>query len=364
MQLFVNYISSILLLITASCLYQPPIAFYFVGLHFYLLFQLCKTKNYLKSIQNFFFLNSIWLLAMILYYISVKNLYKHESQLQQRSKLPELSQIPETIINNISISLKITQSDFGGTNMIWLFYLLVILVLFITLYCCLFKNNTQRIFQDKIISLGLGIVYCFIIFTSVIFPSYILADAPISNTRIYMGFTAIVCFACFFVAKFISDLKFNYGQYLLIFYYALIALLFINMTLTYGNVAYQRNLYEERIVTSLLRDVENLSTQYSLPLDNMKISFVNSKEVWWLQPNILARNAIKKYPRHNDHSDGVLKFETFGPYFKNIGDKQRFFRDNQDYYQPVQAPILKRQLYNIYLEEGDIFVITFNKKEY
>lgn len=369
---FVGYASSILLLIAGLCLYQTGLVFYFVGVFFYLLLQLCRTKNYLKSIYNFLVLNSVWLLAMILYSIGIKNLYKHEELLLQRSELPEFSQIPKTILSNISISLNLTQSDLGKYE--WAFHLLVILVLSITVYHCLLYQDTKRILKDKIISLGLGIIYSFIIFTSVIFPSYILADVSVINSRLYIGFSAIVGFACFFIAEFISDLKlkdgqrlFKYGQYLLIFYYALIALFFINISLTSGNMTHERNLYEERIGMSILRDVEDLSNQYSLPLDKIKISFVNTEEVFRLKPNLLNVNALKKYPRHNDYRHlspdnfGIVKFQSFGLDLQPI-NKERFFRDDKDYYQPIKAPILKRQLYNIYLEE-DIFVVTFKGKE-
>jgi hypothetical protein len=115
--------------------------------------------------------------------------------------------------------------------------------------------------------------------------------------------------------------------------------------------------------------VEDLSNQYSLPLDRIKISFVNTKEVFRLKPEILNVNAIKKYPRnHNDYRHlspdnfGIVRFETFGLNLEPI-NKERFFRDNKDYYEPIKPPILKRQLYNVYLEDGDIFVITFNSEK-
>lgn len=363
-----GYTSSILLLIAALCLYQTGLVFYFVGVFFYLLLQLCNDNNYRQSIYNFSVLNSVWILAMVLYSIFIKNLYKNEELLLQRSKLPEFSQIPKTILSNISISLNLTQSDLGKYE--WVFHLLVILVVLITIYNCLWQKN-----RDKIISLALGIIYCFIIFTSVIFPSYILADVPVINSRLYIGFSAIVGFACFFIAKFILDLNLKYrqnwakyGQYLLIFYYALIALFFINISLTSGNMTYERNLYEERIGISILRDVEDLSNQYSLPLDKIKISFINTKEVFRLKPNLLNVNALKKYPRHNDYRHlspddfGIVKFQTFGWDIQPI-NKGRFFRNNKDYYEPLKPPILKRQLYDIYLEEEDIFVIAFKGKE-
>jgi len=371
---FLGYASSILLLIAGLSSYQSGIAFYFVGIFFYLLLELCKTQNYLKSIQNFFFLNSIWLLAMILYSILIKNLFKNELLLKQRSELPEFSQIPKTIIKNILVSFDITQSDLGKYQ--WLFQLLIILVSLIILYCCFFQKSPQKIFKDRIISFGLATIFSSIAFTALIFPSYILADAPIINSRIYIGSSAIVCFACFFIAKFVSDLKFKYGQYVfkygkyfLVFYYALIALYFMNISLTSGNVTYYRNLYEERVGMSILTDVEELSNQYSLPLDRIKISFANTKEVFRLKPNILNVNAIEKYPRnHNDYRHlspdnfGIVRFQTFALDLEPF-NKERFFKNNKDYYEPTKPPILKRQLYNIYLEEGDIFVITFNREK-
>ncbi|MBL1209213.1 hypothetical protein [Geminocystis sp. GBBB08] len=142
----------------------------------------------------------------------------------------------------------------------------------------------------------------------------------------------------------------------------------MNISLSLGNVIHQQNLYEDRIAMSILRDVEDLSIKYSLPLDNIKISFANTENCFTLKANNLVAKSLEKYPIISSiayqylspDNFGITKLKTFGLNIESL-PKEDFFLDHKDYYQPNKAPILQRQLYNIYFNNNDVFIITFNE---
>lgn len=366
--LIIGYSLSIVLLIVALCFYQTGIAFYFVGFIFYLLTKLCQNKNYQQSVYNFFIFGFILLIGMILY-IPIKNLYKLDEYTLKQSELPEFNQLPQTIINNILGSWNLTKFHLGTSTITWLLFLLGIFVIFTIIFNILFEFEQKKtiLLKNKLISFVLAIIYYLIIITSFIFPSYILLNPP-WHTRFFLGFTAIICFFCIFLAQLLSKFNIKYFNFLLIFYFSLIALSFINISLTFGNVVHQQNLYEERVGMLILRDIENLSNDYSLPLDKAKISFVNSEKVFTLKPNNLVQKSLEKYPiikplayqYLSPDNFGITKLNTFGINIEPL-PKENFYRDNKDYYQSLKPPILKRHLYNIYLENNNVFVITFNE---
>ncbi|WP_017293251.1 glucosyltransferase domain-containing protein [Geminocystis herdmanii] len=364
--LVIGYSLSILLLIVVLCFYQTSLSFYFVGFIFYLLTKLCQTKDYQKSIINCLIFGNILLSSMILY-IPIKNQYKLDEYTLKSSQLPTFNNLPQTIINNILSSWNLTKFHLGTSTIIWLLYLLGFFVIFTIIFKCLFDKTKDTLLKNKLISFALAIFYYLIIITSFIFPSYILLNPPL-HTRIFLGFTAIVCFSCFFLVQLLSNFNIKYFNLLLIFYFSLIALSFINISLTFGNVTHQQNLYEERIGMSILRDIENLSNDYSLPLDKAKISFVNSEKVFTLKPNNLVQKSLEKYPiiqplayqYLSSDNFGITKLKTFGIEIESL-PKEDFYSDDKDYYQPLKPPVLKRQLYNIYLENNNVFVITFNE---
>jgi hypothetical protein len=369
-KLIMGYFLSILFLITALCFYQTSLSFYFVGFIFYLISKLCKTKDYKQSIINFFTYTTILLSSMILY-SPIKNIYELSEYTIKSGELPKLDNIIQPVLNNIIKSWDVSKYHFGNNAMLYLFLGLMIFVFLVICINILFINNGQQksfnTFQNKIISIVLALFYYSIIIISFIFPSYILLNPP-WHTRIFLGVTAIVCFSCFFLVKSLSNLKPNFLNYILVFYFSLITLLFTNLSLTYGNVIHQQDLYEERIGTLIINDIENLINEKSMPLNKPKVVFVNSEKVRDIRSNVLIKKSLDKYPILNSIAPpyftpdnfGITKLETFGLEIESL-PKEDFYRDNKDFYQPNNSPILKRQLYNIYLENDQVFVITFNE---
>lgn len=363
--LFSSFLVSIILLTTSLSLYQPTLSFYLISFTFYLLTELCRNSNYQKSVINFLIFLSILFLSF-LSYIPIKNNSDLGKYTLYHSQLPKLSEIPETIVNNVIESWNKINWDLGNGMMAFLLKFLFFLI-GITIIFLIVKNNRQKKqnLVNLIINLLLGICYYLILITSFIFPSLILAN-PVWHTRIFTGFTAVVGIGCLFLAHFYSIVRVKFLRYFLIFYFSLIVLSFTNVTLTYGNVIHHQHEYEQRIGTLLMADLEEASLISSISLDKPKIVFANLDDTTTLKRNILNLKALEKYPilsslaysYFNTDGFGIIKLKSFGIDLEKVS-KQELIPSNQEYYIPTNKPIITRQLYNIYTEKDDIFVIIF-----
>lgn len=80
----------------------------------------------------------------------------------------------------------------------------------------------------------------------------------------------------------------------------------------------------------------------------------------------MNREALEKYPILNElaptsfNPNNFVKFVTFGLNFEPQFSKP-FIDKNKGYYIPTSEPIISRQLYNIYLENEDTFIIVFKE---
>lgn len=361
---------SVLYLLSALCIYQTSLSFYFIGFIFYLLVNLCTTNNYQKSIIDGLIFGSILMFSFVLY-IPIKNSLKLSDYTIQSSALPPLSDLLPTIIKNILQSWSSSKYHFQN-NLIFFLFLGLLLFVLITVFLNLFTQNYHKTLKSKtlfnfIFSFFLILFYIFIILTSFIFPSYILVNPPWSM-RIFLGVVAIVSYSCFFLTKFVINLNNKFIKLFLVFYFSLIILSFVNLSLTYGNVITQQNLYEEKVGGAILNDIENLSNKYSISLTKPKISFVNSEKVNTLRNNLLVQKSFEKYPiigiitypHFTSDNFGITKLETFSISIERL-PKENFYRENETFYNPQNPPILERQLYNIYLENNEVFIIVFNE---
>jgi hypothetical protein len=307
-------------------------------------------------------------LLSFLAYIPIKDYYLTGEYGLTHSKIPALIHIPETIAKNIIRSWQSIRLRLGNNIMLFLTIGLLILIALTMIFQIIRNNlNKKNHFTYIITSLFLGIFYYLILITSFVFPTVILAQ-PVWHTRIFTGFTAVVGSGCLFLAHFWSASKFSPFKYILIFYLSLIVLSFTNLSLTYGNVIYYQNVYEQRIGTLIIADVEEASNKLSLPLDKAKISFANTEQIRELRRNILNLKALEKYPilsslaypYFSADNFGITKFKSFGLNFE-AQSNQEFIDENKGYYLPTNEPIVSRQLYDIHLENGDIFVIVFKE---
>ena len=230
------------------------------------------------------------------------------------------------------------------------------------------RNNLNKKNADLITCLLLGVFYYIILLCSFIFPSMILASPPFS-ARIFTGFTALVGIGCLFLACCSSFSKFSWFKYVLIFYLSLIVLSFANISLTYGNVIYHQNFHEQRIGTLIIADIEEAISTLSISssqADRPKISFANSEKIRNLRRSILNKKAFEKYPILYSIASPYFDTDTF-QIFKSFSlnfeaqKSQNFIDKNKGYYIPKNEPIINRQLYNIYLENGDTLVIVFKE---
>ncbi len=361
------FVSSIFLLIISLCLYQPISSFYLASFIFYLLIKLCRDINLKESLNCFLIYLNILVLSFLAY-IPIKNHYIEGRYTLTHSKIPSLNQIPETITKNIIQSWN--QIIWGLQNSIILFLIIGLLVLVaVNIIFQIIRNNfkQKKYFPYLITSLSLGIFYYFILVCSFIFPSLILSQ-PVWTARIFTGFTAIVGIGCLFLAHFWSASKFSLLKYILISYLCLIVLSFTNLSLTYGNVIHHQNVYEQRIGTLIIADIEQASNKLSLPLDKPKISFANTEQIRVIRRNILNLKALEKYPvlsliayqYFTANNFGINKLKTFGINFEKHSNKN-FISEKRGYYIPSNKPIVIRQLYDIHLENDDTFVIIFKE---
>jgi len=362
-----RYFLSILLLTISLCFYQTGISVYFTGFLFFLLIQLCDTKNYLESIINFFIFNSI-LAFSLMSYIPIKNLYKLDEYTLKSSRLPEINNLTTTIPQNIFKSWEMVKYHLSNNIMIPLINFLLLLVIIVIIINLVNLNKCNKFSWSRcFFSILLAFFYYVLIITSFIFPSYMLANPP-WHPRIFLGFTVIIGFSCLFLIDRLSKFKNQFIKYIFIFYLSLILLSFANLSLTYGNVLHNKNLYEERIGTLIINDVETASNQYNLSLSQPKITFINSEKVNSLRRNKLNIKALEKYPIMNSlaypyftgDDFGITKLETFGINFERISN-QEFLSKNQGTYIPTNKALITRQLYDIYLEKNDIFIIYFKE---
>lgn len=356
---------SILLIVIALCLYQPGISFYFIGYILFVLNRLCLTKDYRKSLIEFIFFFVIFIISMAIY-IPIKNNYELDEYTLKQSQLPEINNLFITIINNIIKSWHLIQVHLGN-NIIFILIVSLFFICFVTIILTILidRNGNQTSIKSKIISILLGTLYFFIVITSFIFPSYILANPPF-HSRIFIGFIAAIGYVCFFLSSLLSQYKLKSFEYIFVFYLSLILLSFINVSLTYGNVLHQQDLYESRIGTLIINDIEAASNKYSISLTQPKVTFINSQKVKSLRRNNLTTKAIEKYPiiqwiaypYFTADNFGITKFKTFGLNFESY-PKEDIFEPNKDYYEPATPPVMSRQLYDVYLEKDDKFVILF-----
>jgi hypothetical protein len=361
------FLSSVILLIISLCLYQPTSSFYLVSFTFYLLVNLCEELKLRNSLSNFLIYLTVLLLSFLAY-IPIKNHYIEGTYTSTYSKFPTLTQIPETITKNIISSWN--QIIWGLQHSIMLFLIIGMLMLIVvTIIIQIIRNNLKqkKRLPPLITSLLLGIFYYFILICSFVFPSLILAQ-PVWTGRIFTGFTAVVGMGCLFLAHFCSVSKFSLFKYILIFYLCLIVLSFTNLSLTYGNVIHHQNVYEQRIGTLIIADLEEAIIKLSLPLDKPKISFANTEHIRDLRTSILNLKALEKYPilyslaypYFTADNFGITKFRTFGLNFE-AKSNQEFIDENKGYYIPTNEAIVSRQLYDIHLENSDTFVIVFKE---
>lgn len=360
------FLSSIILLITCLCLYQPISSFYLVSFVFYLLIKLCEEVNLRSSLVNFLIYLTVLLLSFLAY-IPIKNNYTEGAYTSKYSQLPTLNQIPKTITQNIIHSWDKMTWDLQNNIIFFLMIGLLILIgvnIIIQIINHSFKRKKNLLYL--ILSLLLGIFYYFLLVCSFIFPSLILVQ-PAWSARIFTGFTAVVGMGCLFLVYFWSaSSKFSWLRYILVFYISLIVLSFTNLSLTYGNVIHHQNLYEQKIGTLIIADIEEASIKSSIPLDQLKVTFANTERIKHLRRNILNLKALEKYPilsslaypYFTTDNFGIDKFKTFGLDFEALSN-QEFIQQNKGYYIPTNEPIITRQLYDIYLEKGDTFVISF-----
>ncbi len=356
---------SILLIVMALCLYQTGISFYLIGFVLFVLNRLCIAKDYRKSLIEFIFFFVILFISIVIY-LPIKNQYELDEYTLSKSQLPEISNLLITIINNIIKSWQLIQVHLGN-NIIFILIVSLFFICFITIILTILidRNGNQTSIKSKIISILLGTFYFFLVVTSFIFPSYILANPPF-HSRLFIGFIAAIGYVCFFLSSLLSQYKLKFFEYIFVFYLSLTLLSFINVSLTYGNVLHQQDLYESRIGTLIINDIGTASNKYSISLTQPKVTFINSQKVKSLRRNNLTTKAIEKYPiiqwiaypYFSADNFGITKFKTFGLNIESY-PKEDFFKPNKDYYEPATPPIISRQLYDIYLEKDDMFIILF-----
>ena len=361
------FLSSIILLIISLSLYQPTSSFYLVSFIFYLLIDLCKEVNLKKSLYHFLIYSSILFLSFLAY-IPIKNHYVRGKYTLSYSTLPPVNQIPVTIAKHIIRSWSSIHFQLGDGTIFFLMIGLLILIA-LTIIFQISENTLKKKnhFTHLIASLLLGIFYYFILISSFIFPTVILAQFP-WHTRIFTGFTGVVGIGCLFLAHFWSASKFSFLKYILIFYLSWIVLSFTNLSLTYGNVIHHQNVYEQRVGTLIIADIEETSKQLSLPLDQLKISFANKEQRRGLRRNILNLKALEKYPilyslaypYFQGGDFGIHKFKTFGLNFEAPLNRELIDK-NKGYYIPTNEPVVSRQLYDIHLEHEHTFVVIFKE---
>ncbi|MDJ0650754.1 MAG: glucosyltransferase domain-containing protein [Xenococcaceae cyanobacterium MO_188.B19] len=362
-----TFLFGLLLLIISLCLYQQTCSFYLVSFIFYLLVKLCQEANSRKSFDNFLIYLTVLLLSFIAY-IPIKNHYVAGEYSLTHSQLPSVTQITATIIQNIIKSWQEVRLSLGDNSIILFLIIGLLILIAVNIVVQILRNNLNKKNADLITCLLLGVFYYIILLCSFIFPSMILASPPFS-ARIFTGFTALVGIGCLFLACCSSFSKFSWFKYVLIFYLSLIVLSFANISLTYGNVIYHQNFHEQRIGTLIIADIEEAISTLSISssqADRPKISFANSEKIRNLRRSILNKKAFEKYPILYSIASPYFDTDTF-QIFKSFSlnfeaqKSQNFIDKNKGYYIPKNEPIINRQLYNIYLENGDTLVIVFKE---
>lgn len=357
------FLFSIFLLLISLCLYQPTSSFYLVSFLFYLLAKLGNETDFRKSFNQFLIYLAI-LLFSFFSYIPIKNIYIKGDYNLVSSQLPPINKILKIIIHNILVSWEKVIYSLGNSIILFLMILLLILIT-ITIFIHGFNNKFEFKIFELISCLLLKLFYYFILICSFMFPSTILLSPPFSP-RIFTGFTAVVGIGCLYLGHYWSFSKFSWLKYLLIFHLSLIVLSFANISLTYGNVLHHQEVYEQRIGTLMIADIQEASSKLSLSSDKPKISFVNSETVGNLKTNVLNRKALEKYPILKSldipyfNPNNFIKMVSFSFEFEAHLSNE-FIDKKKGYYIPKNEPIINRQLYNIYLENGDTFIILFKE---
>ena len=366
-QKFLLFALTLFLLISSLCLYQAATSIYIAAFTFYSLLKLVKSETIKQSLKVFIF-STIILFVSLVAYLPIKNFYSLGGFAQKQSQIPSLREIPETFLSNLIYSVKYLYQSLGKSSLLFLIFILGLLVILslIIINFNQFKKNTRNL--PILINLLTIITLTLFYLISLIVSFYGLSLVFINThfqPRVFMGFSAVVGISCFFLAHLFSSCShLKFLRYFLIFFLCLLCLSFTNVSLTYGNILYYQNTYEERIATVLLSDLEEeISKLYNLSKEP-KIVIANQ-----LEYSSLTFQAFKKYPILKEITRSYFRQGWFHSYQKlrSLGFKLNpsqgiGFIPKEEKFFPSFQPILSRRMYDIYLENNDTFIILFKNK--
>ncbi len=373
------FILAIVSLVFSLSLYQPTTAYYLIAFLFYLLTGLLGKVCLRKSLL-YLLIYCFTVICSFVAYLPIKNFYiqNPDSYGAKHSQIPSLELFIPTIIENFKQSWITIHLQLGNTPINFLLRFIGILMTITIIYMLIRKvyylfilqkttNQNNLLITTKIcVYIIITLLYLFFILNATMFPSMILSN-PTWSVRTFMGFSGIVGFSSLFLSQYWSSSKLFYLKDLLIFILSLLLLSFANVTLSYGNVIFQQNIYEQRVGSSIVDDIENNMKKLNLSLETLpKISFVFSENSYQLKRASLNLKAFEKHPilshiaysNYSGSSFGITKFTTMGFAFERISPLTLYENDN-NYYTPKTSPIVNRQLYRIYWE-NDIFIVIFN----
>lgn len=352
------------LLVSSLSFYQAGISVYIAAFTFYSLLKFAQNQTPKKLLQTFSYY-TISLGFSILFYYPVRKISVKGTTGIERFQIPALKDIPEIFFNNLIMSLKFVRQSLGRDSLLVLLILILgALVIFSMVTVKFNQLNKNRLnlssFINLLITIILTLVNFFLLLVSFQGLSLIAVNPPMTP-RIFMGFSTAVSISCFFLAHlFLLYCPFKFIKYSLVFFMCLLSLLFINISLTFGNLLSYQNTQEQIIATLIFSDLDEQISKLPNPPKNPKIAIVNQ-----LKSNRLASNkAFQKYPIlrsiiipiYRQGPFGPQKLRTFGLEFerKIIPTKEKFI--------PTSNPILTRHIYDIYFENNDTFIIQFKKE--
>ena len=308
---------------------------------------------------NYFFCLSILSISLIIYNW-FKDFYINTNYGLIFSQIPALADLPTTLRENLRLSLKYIKNCLGSQYLSKIIYILFGTVIVISVLLIL--KQFQR---KKYLLLAVGILTLFYFFnlTASCYGFSLIMTNPIWQPRIFMGFTGVVAIACLYLARLVHLNRIL--KFILIFFLSLLCLQFANISATYVNVIYHQKIQSEIIEPVLLSDLETILLNLPNLPEKPQIIIIGSPE-----PSILNIQAFAKYPilekiatpSFGQHPFVNLYLQTREFRFLSVQSMSWQIRKAIDNFILSNPPITSNQIYNIYLKDNDIFIITFNKR--
>ncbi|MEL6401558.1 MAG: hypothetical protein AAFR26_21150 [Cyanobacteria bacterium J06626_4] len=211
----------------------------------------------------------------------------------------------------------------------------------------------------------LVMLYGFILASSIGGLNLLLLN-PVWEPRVLMGFSALLCGSGLTLWK---QIKQNEEfKIFTIVSTTILAILFINISLTYGNVVSAQTFYNQTTASRLLIDLKTATTNELMSSEESKIFILGEMD----DASPLVKVARRKYPfmkemlpsyfRHWFHSYQLLKSQGMEHkptylYRDSLNERQVA----NEFTEKTEA-ILSAEDYNIYLFDENIFIVKFEQR--